>query len=492
MSVEYVDAAGVRQSVGVVNGQTTITGIAPLLVEFDASYSRAPTAFAQQSAIADPEAYAFLMLGYRINYGESLGGSWRYPAGRNASRDEDTGPPLFSRVFMSPGTRQVRLKVRDVLGNESTLALTVVVSPPPTGVLVATSAGRWPTFASNTRYLVQAGGDYRSFGKIDTGGLHNVIFEKTGTGADPIVASFSPDGRSKFTATREFEPRARHIRLVNIDLGTFQDEQRGFEYVGVIGGVVRNYAEGAGAYFWHEGSSIIRSNVRYSRGLFLQGTEFRNENTSNGFVIFGSMRGFHARDTRFTHVTNGPTTYLMIRLYGAYFSLRNNLWFIATNGGSGLGTPISMLAIAGSTPVTWRSDDLIGPISGGTSADNYGYVGEKMIAQNNQFYAANSFVANGVYSSGGNPESAKRVYPHLVGMEDNVWYPTGDVAITIQNGQPKGRYAFWRNNRRGMGSGAVVTGIPEPPNALYVNDQVTANGPYLIEDQNSRPVPTSF
>jgi len=487
-----VDAQGVRQSVQVVSGQTTVSGVAPFLVKFDASGTRASAAFNAQTTITDPEAHAFLMAGYRLNYGENRGGVWQYPQGSSYSRDEDTGPPVFSYVYQTPGSYPVRLRTRDALGNEANVQLNVVVNAAPAPVLIRPTAGGWPNFVSGARYALEANGDYRSFGALETGGRHNIVIEKVGSGADPRIGSFSPDGRSKFSATRQGEFRAAHIRLVNIDMDNFSSGQRGYDYVGVIGGLVRRFSDGGQAFLWHEGTDITRSNVRFPRGLFLQDTEVRNIGAGNGFIMFGTFNGLHARNTRFVHVENGPTTYLMLRVYGSNFSFRNNLWFSQANGGSANGTLIGMLAVNGTTPTAWRNDDTVGPLNATSNGQNYGYVSEKQILQNNQFYEAGSYVTNAIASvGGGNPSGSSLVYPRLIGMENNVFYQSGNVAITIQNGQLFGQYAFWRNNRRSLGAGTYVSADAAPPNR-NVGDNTTFNGPVINESANSRPTPSRF
>jgi len=493
LEAEFVDAQGVRQSVRVVSGQTTVTGVAPFLVKFDASDTRASAAFRAQSAITDPEAYAFLMAGYRLNYGENRGGVWQYPQGSSHSRDEDTGPPVFSYVYQTPGSYPVRLRTRDALGNEATVLLNVVVNAPPAPVLIRPTDGRWPNFVSGTRYGLQANGDYRSFGALETGGRHNIVIEKVGSGADPRIATFSPDGRSKFAATRQMEYRAAHIRLVNVDIDHVAIGQRGFDYVGVIGGLVRRFSDGGAPFLWNEHSVIHRTNVRTGRGLFFQDTELRSTTAGSGYIIFGTFNGLHARNTRFVHVENGPTTYAMLRVYGSNFTFRNNLWYSEADGGSANGTLISMLAVAGqSPPIAWRDDDMVGPVDATSNSQAYGYISEKQILQNNQMYAPGSNVTNAIAAvGGGNPSGAIRIYPRLIGMEDNVFYSLPSIAIANQNGQLAGQYAFWRNNRRNLGAGSFVSATTAAPNQS-VGDSTTYTGPFLNESANSRPTPSRF
>ncbi|MCC5869125.1 MAG: hypothetical protein JJU27_11465 [Gammaproteobacteria bacterium] len=492
LNAEYVDPTGVRRSVSTSGESVVIRGIAPFLVAFDASDSRAPAAFSSQSEIADEEAYAFLMVGYRLNYGDQIGGIWRYPQGANHSRNEDTGPPIFSRVYREPGTYTARLLIRDELGAEDQVQLTVIVEPPANTVHIPVSAGQWPNWVNGTRYTLQAGADYRSFGSIDTGGRHNISIEKTGSGSDPRVSTFSPDGRSKWSATSEFEYRASHIRLVGIDFNHFSEGQRGFDYVGVIDGRMRRFSPGGQGQLWHEGDRVHRSNTRHARGLFLQDTEVNNIGSGNGYIMFGTFRGFYAQGTRFHSYENGSTTWLMLRVYGSYFSFRNNLWYLGVDGGAANGTTLSMLSLDGVNETVWRDDDTVGPLGSSSNGARYGYIGEKQIAQHNQYYAEGSYLTNGIVSTGGNPSGERRVRPRLVGWEDNVWYPSGAVSRGIGTALG-GNYVFWRNNSRQMGSGSYIQPSTFPPNNIQgVTDTVTYHGPYLLESTNSRPVPSGF
>jgi hypothetical protein len=487
-----VDAQGVRQSVQVVSGQTTVSGVAPFLVKFDASGTRATAAFNAQSAISDREAHAFLMTGYRLNYGENRGGVWQYPQGSSYSRDEDTGPPLFSYVYQTPGSYPVRLRTRDALGNEADVRLNVVVNAPPAPVLIRPTAGQWPNFVSGTRYTLEANGDYRSFGVLETGGRHNIVIEKVGSGADPRISTFSPDGRSRASATRQTEFRASHIRLVNVDVQEVSEGLRGFDYVGIIGGVVRRYTSGSQVFLWHEGSALTRSNSRYARGLFLLDTEIRSTLSGSGYVMFGTYHGLHARNTRFVHAENGSATYAMLRVYGAHFTFRNNLWISPVDGGQGLGTLTSLLAVNGVQETVWREDDTVGPIESSDNNQRYGYISDKHVVQHNQLYAQGSYLTNGVaVAGGGNPSGNQLVRPRLIGWEDNVFGVSVNVGRMIQNGEIGGQYVYWRNNRRDFGRGSVVSASTGAPNASAGNT-TTFNGPHLIEATNSRVLPSGF
>jgi hypothetical protein len=492
LEAEYVDGAGVRHTLAVVDGVTTISGVAPFLVQFKAAGTRAPTAFAAQSAVTDPEIYAAWYVGNRMSYGEGSG-TWTYPTGTSHPRNEDTGPPEFAHIYRTAGTHTARLRVRDVLGNEATIACSVVVSAAPAATHIPVAAGAWPTWANNTRYTLQAGGDYRSFGNIDTGGRHNIIIEKTGSGADPRIGNFNPDGRSKFSAVAAAEYRAAHIRLVNIDVESFSEGQRGFDYVGIIGGLVRSMSLGAQAFFWTEGSDIVRSNVRINRGLFLEDTVIQNTAATNGFVIFGETKGFHARNTQFRHMVNGPTTWLMLRLYGADHTFRNCFWFSEANGGGANGLPLGQFCIVApvtETAIPWRSDDRVGPLG---SSTRYAYISDYSVVHNCQVYAAGSFLTNGTATVGseGGLSGSDRIRPRLMFWEDAVFHPAGDTALSLNTASVRAQGGAWRNVRKDMGAGAYVPADTAQPNA-ETGDTTTFAGPKLLETVNSRPVTTPF
>lgn len=492
LEVEYVDGSGVRHTTAVVDGVTTISGVAPLLVQFDASASRAVAAFDAQSTVTDAEIYAAWHAGFRLNYGEGSG-TYTYPVGTSYPRNEDTGPPLFSHIYRSSGTHTARLKVRDALGNEATISFTVVVSAAPSATHIPVSAGSWPTWSNSTRYTLQAGGDYRSFGNLNTGGRHNIIIEKTGSGADPRIANFNPDGRSKFDAVSAAEYRAAHIRLINIDVESFSEGQRGFDYVGIIGGMVRSFSLGPQAFLWTEGSDIVRSNVRINRGLFLEDTLIQNTSATNGFVIFGETKGFHARNTQFRHLVNGPTTWLMLRLYGTDHTFRNCFWYSEANGSGSNGLPLGQFCIVApvsETAVPWRDDDRVGPLG---SSTRYAYISARQFMHRNQIYAEGSFLTNGTATVGseGGLGGSNRIRPRIMGWEDCVFYPSGSTALSLHLASVRAQGGFWRNVRKDMGAGDYIGAETAQPNA-EAGDSTTFAGPKLIENANTRPVPTAF
>jgi hypothetical protein len=508
--IEYVDASGIRQSFDPLEtGAPTITGVAPLLMTIDATGTRANAAFAAYAGSAPAflassypastdqtakarEAYSFLACGYRINYGGGAGsGNWSYPDGSGQSKNEDSGQPLWPVAFTEVGNHTVRLRVRDPLNNEVTVQFNVNVTAAPTATNIPVSAGAWPTFTSGSRYTLDAGGDYRSFGNLDTGNLHNVIIEKTGEGADPRIAAWRVDPRSKFGETTLFPTRARHVRLVNIDMDSWQEGQRGFDYCGVIGGRVRQYSSGSQVFFFSEGTNEERSACRLARGCFFVGCELNNIGSANGFTLFGTWKHLHLIGVNTNAIDTGSTTWLVLRTYGTKHSYRHSKIRISHTETGSCGTPLSILGEAGPVETIWPDTDLVGALG---SSTRYGLVNEHSAIFRSQMYDATSSRANGVFSTGGNPSGSNLVRPWLVGSEDCVWYPSGDIGLLINGYQLGGRGVFLRNARRNMGAGSYVGHTTENPNSVGNpgNTDTEWHGPYFVEEANTRPVPTPF
>ena len=506
--VSYVDPTGARQIVDPLGSSPpTITGVAPMLVTIDATGTRAPTAYAaytgseamylpasypastNQTALAQ-EAYAHLSLGYRINYGGGTGaGNWAYPEGQGASKNEDAGQPLWPAVFTEVGTHLVRIRIRDELGNETTVSFNVVVQAAPAATNIPVSAGSWPTFTSGSRDTLDAGGDYRSFGPINTGNLHNVIFEKVGSGADPRITTWNVDPRSKFGETTMFPTRARHVRMIGIDMDLMSEGQRGFDFCGAINCRTRRYVYGAQTVFFSEGTSAEQSACRYTRGCFFVGGELNNIGTDNGFTLFGTWHSLVLLGCLVNATDTGPTTWLVARVYGTKHMFRHSKFRISHAETTSCGTPVSLLAEDGFDETVWPDNDRPAPIGATTLS---GLRNDHSHIYKCQYYDATSSRANAVFSTGGNPSGLRLVRPTLIGSEDCVFFQTGSVAITDQNYRLSGRAVYLRNSRRNMGAGSALTFTTLNPNSIGNpgNTDTAWDGPY--GGPPARPVPTAF
>jgi hypothetical protein len=509
LAVEYVDASGTRHRTNVAaDGSTSISGVAPMYLHLDATGTRAPAALsayaggdaiyaqanyplsADRAAIVE-QVYAYLKVGYRFNFGASVTGTWAYPEGFDNPKNEDLGHPITDHVVESAGTHNIRLKVRDEQGREASISFTVVASAPGAATNISTGAGGWPTWVDGARYTLNAGADYSSFGTIDTGGRHNIIIQKAGTGADPIVSGWTPDGRSKFGETTAFAPRARHIRLVNINVSTLSEGQRGSDLCCMVGGRMGRYNSSGIENLFQEGTTTEQSVARYTNCFGFFGTTLQNQgDTSGGYVMFGTLRGLAIKGCLVEAVQNGSTTWGMMRIYGEHNTWRNSKFRISATQTSANGIPISNLSMNGAGETLWRPDDR--PAAVGSSVRE-GTINRFSGVFRCQFWDATSNQTNALYSTGGNPTSTTSVHPFLGGMEDCVYYPAGQIAITIQTYNLGGRSMYVRGNRKNMGQGDFVPlGSTFDPNGSAGNGNTNWHGAYLGELANTRPVPTPF
>lgn len=511
LMVEYVDGSGVLREETITEG-ATISGIAPFLVHFDASGTRAPAAWASDeanfrsalnatgadSSVNDDAGmqafYAWARVGYRINYGENIGGTWPYPTAVAASRDEDTGPPIFKRVFTQVGTSVVRLKVRDVLGNESTLSFNVVVQAPPTPTLIPRSAGSWPAFTSGSHYTLEAGEDYTSFGPISLRGQHNILFSKAGAGDDPIIGDFAADAYSWSDRNTPNLVRTRHCRVMDVAVARMTWTETGFEYCGVIRGSCGGVAWGANdaAYDSPDRNDAQRTNVRFTRGLFLWETgELRNINDPNYVTItelpyacFYGVRvmsdniggsGSVLRDFRYRTAYR----YCLFRATGPTDS---NVYFRGQAKES---------AAQGAVPEPYIHSDLTGTTT--APYRRYGYPCSYVVLYQNQFYLPGDYqwvrqaMGHGPQNDiNGDPYEGHEFIAlegnrsGLPGFNQGSWNPEG--------ARVDGRFSVIGDN---IGSDGTVLGTG--PTSL-TNPRIPPlwKGPIYPMPTTTRPVPTGF
>jgi hypothetical protein len=201
-------AAGGPVTASLVASRTS--GPAPLAVHFDAT----------GTTHTDGSIDVIRSLGYYFAYNDTSPGNWTYSQnGTHVSKNYDRGGPIGAHVYETPGTYTAKVRARDASGNVSDAQVTITVSDPdsyfagtntvclsrntdhtgaPAGASQQSNVTVWPTFASNTRYLLHAGQDFSSLGRPQLAGatntLTNVAVGKYGSGASPIVSGFALDG----------------------------------------------------------------------------------------------------------------------------------------------------------------------------------------------------------------------------------------------------------------------------------------------------------
>lgn len=171
-----------------VTNTGTITGPAPLAVFFDATGT---TSVGYE---------AFREAGYHFDFGyatPTTPGTWTYSG---KPKGNQIGGPVAAHVYETPGTYTASVRAQLPSGTYQDKFITVVVEDPDTywttggrttTTLVRSSITAWPTWASNTRYLLEAGQDYSTLASaiVNIINIQNVYLAKTGSGADPIVAT---------------------------------------------------------------------------------------------------------------------------------------------------------------------------------------------------------------------------------------------------------------------------------------------------------------
>lgn len=482
LTVEYIDTSGNLQTVNVAsNGSTTITGVSPFLVHFDGSGSRST------SLDADDAPGAWDNLGYRLNFGESIGGTWTYGG---ASKDEEFGPPIWGRVYTQVGTHTARLKVRDSNGQENTISLTVVVTAPPTAINIPVSQGSWPVWASNTHYTLDAGGDYTSFGTINLAGLHNVLISKTGAGANPIVGTFSPTNTG-FGSFGSPVTQARHCRLLNINTSSFHVGLAAFQYCGVIGhtGSMRmGYSQGPFTYDNNATTPTQRDNLRFARGVFLKDINELLPDTDNGqYIMIYVFRRLHLinvvshkNGTTGNHSFRNTLDCSSFRHCNFYATVATVTHFKCQAQG----------ATSGGTPDPWdNSHDRIGLSDG---SRRYGYPNSKFVVASCQFGRTGETLAEYAWTvCPQNNDVGQPVEGHeYTSLENCVGFGSDVNLLNPDAVDLGGRYLSVRNFRMSLGTGDYSW----LGNGSKNSNRIPAgwNGPVLHEEANTRPVPSSF
>lgn len=477
---EYVDTSGARQRTTIVDGVTNLVGVSPFCIHLDFYGCRSSAS----GANATTEAGAFHNLGHRIDWDDQLGSTWAFSGD---SMDEDVGgPPIYGRPLQRVGAHTIRIRTRDLQGNERTLSFTATVQAPPTATNIPVSAGSWPTLSSSSHYTLDAGGDYSSFGTLDTRGLHNVVISKTGSGADPIIGTWEPDGRHFDGSLTQ---RASHIRLVDIDVGTLADDAVGFDHCAVVRGRVRRYTSESRGYWYDTGASTNaeRDSVRYSRGLYLWDTgEMNSKGSGTGtdrYVMIDAVRMAHFAGVDF-HKNNSNSGEHLLRnthLDSSYRHCRLRC--------SAATVHIVKQQSGGLTDIDY-DDDRHGVSNGSSGFGGIGWVNRGHVFHRCEFVPAGSTRPDeAVPIKAQNNDGPPFIEGHEFSGYEDCFSGQNDMQNFNQNVTGLGgRELFQRGVQMADGSFATVFQNANP-NGLTADFR----GPYVAEaSASSRPIPSAF
>lgn len=505
-TIYYVDSSGVQQVVDVVDGVTSINIDQYQCIYVDCSDTRSD----QPDGNAFGKAWA--TIGFRVNWGESLGTTWPYPEGINPSRDEDLGSAGFARVFTTTGSKTVRIKGKDSAGQEATISFTVVVAALGTPV-VASTGGSWSISNGDVIGLTY-GLDYSSKSGLaaQLSGKRNVVFIAVGTpGALPILGTVNFDNRTNVDTPGVV--RSSNIRLINVDSAVLTWDGVGCSFCGAYGGRVRSVAPGIAGFNYAETvrnatGATRANNIRYPRGFFLHDTGELNESPGEKYCWIGAagMASFQGVDMNRTTTGGGGSPEHIIRPYVPwllmrYNRLRTQVTIISYLKGSADGCVYSEL------PDTLDRDfDIVGdydadrsiyttwnPTYNGELVYGYARPAHNCIVEYNQVGSAESLglVALGWGPQNNDPQDAwppsrfdhsKEAF-ETCSIQNNYWYET----VSDQDIHLGGRYLVARNNLLNMGAGGLVgVGTGFGSNRLpvgYNNDYYTTG---------VLPVPSAF
>lgn len=477
LDVEYVNTSGTHTRTTVVDGVTSISGTAPFFVHFDATGTRST------ETDGDTEDEAWRTIGYRLNYGESIGGNWGL-AGAGAV-DEDLGPPIFGRSFTQAGTHTVQLKVKDSAGGEDTISLDVVVSAPSSPTNIPVGDGAWPTWASGGRYTLDRDSDYTSFGQLSFGGESDIIIYATGTGADPIIGTVNFETRGILGTVMT---STRHVRFHNIDVNVMgASVSKGFQFCGAHGGRVRGHTGmSVHQFFWNgETGETEHNNVTYPRGFFLTdtGVMLANIGGDTSYNYIGECSAIHFQNVEFEYDSSGSNHSLRgvwhecsIRNCLIWHSTAGTSYWICQGGGASATDP----------PDTWDTTNYRVGLHG---TGPYNLPASKSFMWNCQLGKTGHATPAGPGGLSPENEVGNVQGTELCGMEDTTYFETTTIGTAVNAMDYGGRELFQRNCKRNLGAGTEGPAITSDNSGRIPTGW---DGAYRNEDTNTRPVPTAF
>lgn len=472
LKVSRVPDGAARQTVTVAaDGTTTITGVAPMLLFLDARDTRC-------SATAADEVSAWWHLQYRLDYDETPGQTWPL-TGKPYGYDE--GEPIFGRVIESPDTKTYVLSVKNPNGSISTRTLTFVATAPPEATIIEPSAGAWPTWVDEAHYALRGDVNYWSFGDIVMGGHRDIVISKIGSGADPIISGFNPDGRDIRDFTDVVDP-TRNVRLVDIDVGRFYLGAMGPQFCGVVRGRVRTFDSAAFSYIYeHDATTDARrANLRIPRGVFLWKTGEMVPPPAAGeyvpqYVMISMLRELVASGVDFWK--NGGTGNHALRNTGKDHVISNS----RLAAGVASASLVKHQAGNGVTPWT-DSEDTVGTPTGTRAWEHR--PAEFFVMRDMVYHRPGSVIPDICVGAGA--ENNDPGYGHGVirfcafsnsVAAGNLWQSFAGLDVQV-NGQAHST----RNVR--LADGTYVT---QSAGAYINNVPVEMRGPYLYETVNTRP-----
>jgi hypothetical protein len=295
-------------------------------------------------------------------------GTWTHSG---KPKGEQVGGPVAAHVYETPVTYILSLRTQDPTGNVFDLKTKIVVvdtdnywtSGGRANVLLANaSTSVWPTWANNTRYLLEAGNDYTRLGDININNRQNVCIQAYGTDGKINTCSIVTGGSGYINGTYTNVPLWRgtgDYATANITVSggsvtslTISNGGSGYS-VGDSLAVFDGAGDlGPGVGFYVDVSTVnVNGNVT-SFGTLSGGTGFTNQTKNNYSLAGGTGTGLTANIV----VSGTSVTSVIIATPGTGYSVNDRLTLDNNSGELG-GSGSIVRFYANVTSITNETDN---------------------------------------------------------------------------------------------------------------------------------------
>lgn len=201
----------------------TITGPAPLAIHFDAIGTQGV-----------PATDIFREHGYHFNFGDSEAGNWTHSGEPRVSY---IGGPVTAHNYLTPGTYTAKVRSQDADASYDDAQVTIVVQDPdvvyantatvclhwggaasggPSGCSYRdVSTLGWPTWAADTRYLLNRGDAFAPASANITINVSGVMLGYYGSGANPTISGNIIVASESAPTSADF--KVRKVSISHID-----------------------------------------------------------------------------------------------------------------------------------------------------------------------------------------------------------------------------------------------------------------------------------
>jgi hypothetical protein len=303
----------------------TITGPVPLAVFFDATATTS----------SDPTIDTFNEVGYHFDFGyatPSTPGTWTHSG---KPKGNQIGGPISAHVYETPGTYKATVRAQDIYGRYYDANVNIVAvdahtywtGSGRTNTTITVASGAWPTWANNTRYNLEAGGDYSSFGNIIINGRYNVAIRGNGSKVKTIKIETTGAKRSWSNCITISDVTANSE--INMDLPSeyISFVRANANYV-MYGGALKDSYDSTSGWYWPRYQTLYECNFDSSNttvtGIWsTQSQQIAIIGCSSGNAVEHCVRTQNVYKMFFAHnflykpgTAAGPKHFLAIRAQG--------------------------------------------------------------------------------------------------------------------------------------------------------------------------------